>query len=74
MPWQSWHKRLEWPDKETDTEQGEKHGEEENCELAKGNCKNKEDGLWGTRWLLTLRINIIKRSKNTGNSEKEHKE
>lgn len=38
MPWHSWHKRLEWLDKETDTEQGEKPGEEENCELAKGNC------------------------------------
>lgn len=38
MPRHSWHERLEWLDKETDTEQGEKHREEENCELAKGNC------------------------------------
>lgn len=28
----------------------------------------------GTRWFLTLRIYIIKRSENTGNDKKEHKE
>lgn len=37
MSWHSWDKRLEWLDKETDTAQREKHEEEENYELAKGN-------------------------------------
>lgn len=64
MTWQSdWHRagRKTWGRRKLWTGKGESY-------------KNKEDGLGDTRCFVMLRINIIKRSENTGNNKKEHKE
>lgn len=74
MPWHSWHKRLEWLDKVPDTEQGEKHGEDEICKLAKRNSvRIKKLDHRAFSWFQTLRIHISKRNENRGSSKKEHK-